>query len=180
MGLDMYLTRKRYVKGWDSLPEDQKYQVIIRRGNKDIDSSKVSRIEEEVGYWRKANAIHGWFVTNVQEGEDDCKEYYVDEDQLQELLDTVNKVLENSELVDGKVHTGTSYQNGEKIEQFEDGKVIKDPTTAKELLPTTEGFFFGGTEYDEYYYQGLVDTKKIIEDALKNESGGEYYYQANW
>ena len=27
---------------------------------------------EEVGYWRKANAIHGWFVRNVQNGKDDC------------------------------------------------------------------------------------------------------------
>ena len=31
-----------------------------------------SRIIEQVGYWRKANQIHNWFVENVQDGEDDC------------------------------------------------------------------------------------------------------------
>ena len=30
------------------------------------------RIMEMVGYWRKQNAIHNWFVENVQDGIDDC------------------------------------------------------------------------------------------------------------
>ena len=29
-------------------------------------------------YWRKANAIHGWFVKNAQQGIDDCRTYSVD------------------------------------------------------------------------------------------------------
>jgi hypothetical protein len=49
---------------------------------------------------------------------------------------------------------------------MEDGKIIKDPTVASELLPTESGFFFGNTDYNEYYYRDLLDTKKIIEEAL--------------
>lgn len=45
---------------------------------------KVQR--ERVGYWRKANAIHRWFVENVQKGDDDCRAYDVDREQLEALL----------------------------------------------------------------------------------------------
>ena len=43
---------------------------------------------EEVGYWRKANQIHKWFVDNVQDGVDDCGEYKVTKEQL---IETVTK-----------------------------------------------------------------------------------------
>ena len=45
-------------------------------------------------YWRKANQIHRWFVQNVQNGEDDCGEYCVTREQLEELLQTCTQVLE--------------------------------------------------------------------------------------
>lgn len=67
---------------------------------------------------------------------------------------------------------------------MEDGKFIKDPTLAKELLPVREGFFFGNydekTAYDQYYYQDLVDTKKILEEALKDIGDFSYYYDSSW
>lgn len=34
-------------------------------------------IAEDVGYWRKANAIHAWFVKNVQGGVDNCQSHEV-------------------------------------------------------------------------------------------------------
>jgi len=150
IGLDMYLTRKTYVKNWDHMDHDQKHEIVIKKGGKvrrDIDPKKITYIEEEAGYWRKANAIHEWFVTNCQEGEDDCRQSYVSEENLRELLDTVNKVLEDHKLAD-------------------------------DLLPTASGFFFGSTDYDEYYYSDLKDTKKMLEEAL--EKGGEYYYSSSW
>lgn len=49
----------------------------------------------EVGYWRKANQIHKWFVDNVQEGEDNCAMYYLDEDDLKELKQLCEEVLKN-------------------------------------------------------------------------------------
>lgn len=117
-----------------------------------VKQERVSYITEQVGCWRKANHIHNWFVNNVQEGDDNCQEYPVDLEQLKELLTIVNEILEYP---------------------FDDNK------KAKELLPTAEGFFFGGTEYDSYYYDDLRDTKRILEEVLA-EDGGDYYYQASW
>ena len=61
-------------------------------------------IVENVGYWRKANAIHKWFVDNVQDGIDDC-DYHneVTKEILEDLLDTCEKVIANSKLIDGKI-----------------------------------------------------------------------------
>lgn len=178
----MYLTKRTYVKNWKHTPRTKRYQISIKQGNKkleSIDPKKISYIIEEVGYWRKANAIHKWFVANVQEGNDDCKEYHVDTEAIEGLLDTVNTVLKASKLIKGKTVNGYTFDGKKEIPNYQDGKVIEDPSTAESLLPTSSGFFFGGLEYDEYYYRDLKDTKKILEYALKHPES-DYYYQSSW
>ena len=173
MGLDMYLRRKVYI--WD----DNRGSLKITGLKSKIRPDKVNYIIEQAGYWRKANAIHRWFVDNIQEGSDDCKNYYVSKEDMEALLDAVNTVLNTSELVEGTITNGYRFENGKKIPMTEKGKYIKDPTVAQTLLPTTEGFFFGSTDYDQYYYQDLVNTKNILEEALE-EDEGDYEYQSSW
>lgn len=48
---------------------------------------------QEVGYWRKANQIHNWFVNNIQNGEDECGEYDVPYEKLLELRGLCYDVL---------------------------------------------------------------------------------------
>ena len=174
----MYLQARKYVRGYNvSIKKSNEYQGYCKDWQ-DGAVKNVSYLIIETGYWRKANAIHKWFVDNVQDGEDDCKEYYVDESKLKELLDVVNKVLDASKLVSWKVNNGWTVENGEKKYNVEDGKLIEDSTVAQELLPCAEGFFFGSTDYDEGYYNDLVDTKKIIETAL--QSSDSHYYHSSW
>lgn len=117
--------------------------------------------------WRKANQIHKWFVDNVQGGNDDCGTYEVGVEQLQELLGIVNKVLDSTRLVKGKVNNGYSFDhNLNKVYHVGDGLVLEDASTARELLPTQEGFFFGGYDYDEYYWRDLEFTKEQLEKIL--------------
>ncbi len=185
MGLDMYLHKRTYVKNWNHTPKGSEYQITITRGGKEvakteIDPDNIIYTIQEAGYWRKANAIHRWFVENVQDGEDDCKQYCVSVEKLKQLLDTVNQVLAASELVDGTVVNGYTFgKDGNKTPITEAGKVIKDPSTAQRLLPTQTGFFFGSTEYDQWYIHDLQHTKQIIEDALQDPSG-EYEYGSSW
>lgn len=139
--------------------------------------------EEEVGYWRKSNQIHNWFVENVQDGEDDCGTYKVGIKKLTELLKTVETVLESIQTRKAKVVTGRKCgpdTNGwEDI--LEDGELIIDPTVAEELLPTTSGFFFGGIQYDNFYVDDLKHTKKILEKILaEHQPYDSYYYTASW
>ena len=50
---------------------------------------------------------------------------------------------------------GETVKNGKWEPILEDGKIMQNSELAKELLPTTTGFFFGGTDYDEYYMEEL-------------------------
>lgn len=105
---------------------------------------------EEVMYWRKVNAIHNWFVQNVQDGVDECEPHEVTIENLKTLRDLCATVLENRHL-------------------------------AEELLPTTSGFFFGSTEYNEWYFDGLADTVNVFDDLLAEAAEDEIFiYRSSW
>lgn len=162
MGLDMYLERKIYLGGkWD-----KDIKVLVLKGNKPLglDLSNVEYVTESCGYWRKANAIHHWFVTNVQNGEDDCGKHYVSDEKLLALLELCNKVL--------------AYKDKVLVEK--DEKALEQ---VRELLPTQGGFFFGGLDYDEYYFEYVADTISIITEALKENAKSNkssIYYSSSW
>lgn len=184
MGLDMYLEKRTYVKNWEHTPEDKHHKITITRGGKprnDIDTKKISYIIEEAGQWRKANAVHVFFVKHCGNGEDNCQSMYVEKEVLEELLDNCKKIIKASKLVDGKEIEKHTLENGKIITNIEPQKIIEDPTIAKEILPTQAGFFFGSTDYDEYYLDDIRETIKICEEALKSiKNGSDIYYQASW
>jgi len=161
MGLDMYLKKSEYVSTWTSDPERKTFmdatgvEVIVKRrfGKRKVltDTFKVDNgssgveIKLPIAYWRKANAIHNWFVQNYADGVDDCKPIMVTMEDLVKLRQICKEILE-------------------------------DHSKAKKLLPTQGGFFFGSTDYDEWYYKDLEYTV----DALKNLDKGDYEYKASW
>ena len=53
---------------------------------------------------------------------------------------------------------------------------------AKKYLPTADGFFFGGTQYDEYYFEDVKETIVLLEELLKEEDEGsaDFYYDSSW
>jgi hypothetical protein len=100
MGLDMYLSKKTYVQRWDHQSPEETYNVEVTQGGNSVDHiqpNRVSYVEEQVGYWRKANAIHKWFVDNVQAGNDNCSTYFVDIPDLMNLLEVCKEVKNNPE-----------------------------------------------------------------------------------
>lgn len=52
----------------------------------------------EVAYWRKANAIHKYFIDKCANGVDECQRIYVNLGDLKELVDICEQVLNNHEL----------------------------------------------------------------------------------
>jgi hypothetical protein len=114
MGLDMYLTKRTYVGAkYDHRNVEGNINITIDGKPVDIDFKKISTISEEIGYWRKANQIHNWFVNNVQGGVDDCGEYYVQLEKLEELLETCKKVKEISELAEELLPTTLRFFFGD-------------------------------------------------------------------
>lgn len=99
MGLDMYLYKAK--KTNHSIEE---LVIIDKTCNVFEDLEKIKEtfpvyeseyaegyfsIFKQVAYWRKFNALHNWFVTNVQIGIDDCNMYEVTKDHVEDLLDTL-------------------------------------------------------------------------------------------
>ena len=176
MGLDMYLNRcNRKAWGFKDIDIDEAkennpklYEIIKpylhERGKYYLWES----IFEDVGYWRKANAIHRWFVENVQDGIDDCEYYEVKKEQLEELLETCVKVKDGSQLKQGWVQNGARFENGILCPIVEKGEYIVNPEIADELLPTTEGFFFGSTDYDQWYMEDIEHTIDILTNVLND------------
>lgn len=165
----MYLSAKRYVRrtdgyGLDS-PKNPEFDAIVEKSRLEDYCEHPSvdiygtTVAVNVAYWRKANQIHQWFVDNVQDGNDNCSEYYVAEEQLEELRNVCNEILANRE----------------------------DADLAEELLPPSEGFFFGTTDLDEWYYGDVEYTanrlKEILDIAKADRDKNEYvsfYYQSSW
>jgi hypothetical protein len=188
MGLDMYLSKRHYVKNWDHDGPEKHIDITVKIGGKKhplINTSKITYIIEEVAYWRKANQVHQWFVDNVQDGVDDCQESPVSHEQLKKLYDICVLVADYSKLKDGEITNGYRVEEGKSIPIIEKGKIIEDPSVAEEMLPTASGFFFGGTEYDEYYLEDITHTIEMLKPEFEVEYGNgiyepEYYYRASW
>lgn len=171
MGLDMYLSVRKYVgrldlgagydeqKGWSHNDEFDKVMGACDMSEfLETDNTTGLHVEVPVAYWRKANAIHKWFVDERADGEDNCQPIWVNSEHLEELLELCNQVL-------------------------------ADQSKADELLPTESGFFFGGTEYDEDYFQDLEYTQRRLGELIplmkrKNDKGysenDSAVYQASW
>ena len=153
MGLDSYVTAKRYL--WDFGENNDKHIAdAIGKMFPEIAGCRVQQVEVEMMYWRKANAIHNWFVQNVQDGVDECQESYIDKEMLYKLRDVCEAVL-------------------------------ADHSQAPVLLPSQSGFFFGNTEYGEYYFDDIKSTLKwlnglLTKDAFEQFERWSFYYQASW
>lgn len=150
MGLDMYLNAEVYLSEYEN-DHNALMNAIKQNAIKGLNDYMPEKIIYQLAYWRKANAIHGWFVKNVQQGVDDCGRYYVDIDTLEKLRDACDAAL-------------------------------KDKEKGKELLPATQGFFFGEYDYSERYDYEMAETCRIINKILENPASAKWSitYQSSW
>jgi len=138
MGLDMYLYKKHYVKNWDWMADHEKHTISVKKGKKKLDHIKPDRIcyvMEQVMEWRKFNALHKWFVDNVQEGVDDCKECFVDESDLKMLLETLTYVFDNKDSAETILPTAQGFFFGsDEIDEYYWEEVKSTIIQLKDLL----------------------------------------------
>lgn len=165
MGLDMYIRASKYVSGYEHRGEQAvgEYRSLLTQFGieKYVDSdSPTATVEFTVAYWRKANHIHEWFVQNVQHGKDECHPHYVDRAQLRDLRHVC------VDLLGVKAACGKNPEAANKV--------------AAERLPTQEGFFFGNTEYDEWYWKNITDTIAQIDRILAMPEEWDLEYQSSW
>jgi hypothetical protein len=96
-------------------------------------------MKEEIYYWRKSNQIHSWFVKNVQNNNDDCKFYFVSEEQLLDLIQTCEKIADNILLGPELLPVKTGFFFGNTEYDFYYIKSIKETCDdLKKVYETTD------------------------------------------
>lgn len=175
MGLDMYLYAKKYVSGidytrnaqgeydrWENTDLDTVASAVgLER--KDLDEDMPSAtVSVKVAQWRKANQVHSWFVDNVQDGDDNCREHCVSRDELDDLRELCRQVLD--------------------MRDRQEANPDEALPTADDILPVREGFFFGNYEYDEYYYEQVQYTYDTLDRLLTNDKfkDFDFAYDSSW
>ena len=60
--------------------------------------------------------------------------------------------------------------------------VLEHKDEAETGLPTRSGFFFGGTDYNQYYFDDIQYTLDRLNEILNEPNAKEasYYYQSSW
>lgn len=104
----------------------------------------------EVAYWRKFNALHNWFVKNVQDGVDECQ---TSRRLTKEDIEQIIYILK---------------------------AVKQAPLTAQVLLPPTQGLFFGSTQIDKYFLEDVESAIPKFERILEDVDREKYYYHSSW
>ena len=90
MGLDMYLYAGKFISNTPPFKEGTRHEEIVDA----LDAQGFAKghivTQMEVAYWRKANAIHGWFVDGK---DDDCTPIQVSRENLVRLRDVCKELL---------------------------------------------------------------------------------------
>ncbi len=155
MGLDMYLNKRTYIGAYYPHRDVTGIIDIEIGGNPiPIQMRRVSSIEEQIGYWRKANAIHGWFVENCANGVDNCEPVNVTEKKLNALLGLIEKAIKQPD----RFHP--------------------------ELLPTPGFFFGDVEDLEWYhcYLNESIPMleRALLEFTEENATYPELFYRASW
>lgn len=158
----MRLKASKYVSGYSFSNDEGKklYAAMLAACGLTIDDvdkhTPSGTINLTVAYWRKANAIHNWFIQECAGGEDDCRPVHVRREQLEELLNLAKDASK-------------AYNDGNKDK-------------AGEILQPVGGFFFGSTDINEWYLEDLKSTISQLEKILNNPKfkDWDFEYQASW
>lgn len=205
MGLDMYLYAEKNISEYDfvdvngqlSKRDNLEYDKVLKATKMNTlpksDYASVT-IKAQVAYWRKANAIHNWFVRECANGVDNCQDIYVSREQLIELRDECVKAIADRDKATPDQDTTKSIQMGDDpkavieqiIKEFQE-QVLNEAKKATDTLALPKGglepvsgFFFGSTDKDEYYYKQVEYTLDTINALLANDKTLSYTYRASW
>lgn len=109
---------------------------------------------EEI-YWRKANFVHKFFFDRAFDEDD----YVFGEDNCVPMPANIYVLEELLSLCK---------------------EVMADKKEAPYLLPTMSGFFFGSTEYNDWYWDDVQYTIDNLEALLKRATEDDEFYYYAW
>lgn len=156
MGLDSYLYAKQTFTSasWGKEDERKKVKSIARmlKATKfvDEDDLQFGEMQLQIGYWRKSNHIHKFFVDKCGGGKDVCQRIYVELDDIKKLKDLCESVLKDRSVARELLPTQSGFFFG---------------------ATDYDHWYYEDIEYT------IPILEKIIKNYKKE---WELYYQASW
>lgn len=150
MGLDIYFKAKakneKLRKEYDELYAERR-DAIKHYSNEGVFEDKIDVLGDkldacydslysDVAYFRKVNFLLPYFGY-----EENCSEITIDKCEVEELVDDCKRVL--------------AAKDTDEAE-----------SVADELLPTEDGYFFGSTDYDEWYFKDVQEVMDKFTEIL--------------
>jgi len=171
MGLDMYLYKKTYVGVYEE-DENNRHNVEIKLRGNNYNFQNVKYIVEEAGYWRKANAIHHWFIQHVGGGREESREMYVTTDDLENLYDLcVHAHLSKDPT--GLEPIGGFFFGSTDVDEWYWRYILNTIRILKPIVDNKKAIEKLREEYPEDWYDYLTAE-------LHQELDSEYSYEASW
>lgn len=116
-----------------------------------LDQYFVKTERENIEYFRKVNFLQGYMERQKPDMDLNCQYIYFSRDMADELLDYCKQVMEH-----------VSYDEDSTILWTE-----KAVELGEKLLPVQDGFFYGDTEYNEWYFRDIKDVHDFLEKLIK-------------
>ena len=158
MGLDMYLYAKNSFIDKEWQKEDDARRLTHRELVKTLDCDKFI-CKSNLGSIVTSVEVAYWRKANG------IHQWFVDKCQ------------------DGNDDCRAAYVSRDKLTELLNicKQITADNSLAEELLPTQGGFFFGSTEYDEWYFNDIKTTISELESVLADTPEEWWFeYQSSW
>ena len=164
MGLDMYLLAHKYVEkiDWNK----------VRDLDIDMDSPEavIPQFNEVVSIAGLADVAKDIYGARVQV----TAAYWRKANMIHAwFVENVQKGIDDC---------GDYYVSQAKLKELYDSVVLALAKRDPSYFPPQEGFFFGSTDIDEWYWRSLENTKAQLERifALPNLSELSFSYNSSW
>jgi hypothetical protein len=156
MGLDMYLKGRRYLADFVDKADSDRKQAI---------ADQFPELADIPGSFGDASPVN---EITIEAG------YWRKANQIHNWF--VKNVQHGEDQCQS--HSVSREQLGQLREVCE--QVLANHKLAGELLPTASGFFFGSTDYDEYYFDEIKTTVEIIDRVLALPQAWDFEYRSSW
>jgi hypothetical protein len=165
MGLDMYLSARKHINkiNWEKLDHnsDSKYSEATEPQWTDVvNAAGVATLVD-------VESIYGVDVSvNVA--------YWRKSNQIHNWF-VIN-------VQRGEDDCGEYYVSHNKLKELVNTCTLAITNKDPNLLPPREGFFFGSTDVDEYYWADIMDTITQLQPILDRPDfeNLSFYYQSSW
>ena len=161
MGLDMYL---------------------FARGGVNADTGEKIE-DDEIGYWRKFNALHSLFLeVGGAEADSNCDEVPLTLENLEYIYSICKEVKDILDKAPKYSYDNDAEIIVDDVEDFNDDYYFDSEVAdaVRDLLAPREGFFWGDTDIGFRYHLKVTRTLPILEHAIELAKQGEEIYYYSW